>query len=46
MHVFFPREIELLCRLAGYKVEELIGSYTGEPFGDDSPQLIALARAA
>jgi SAM-dependent methyltransferase len=46
MHVYFPREVQLLCRLTGYRVERMIGSYTGEEFDDDSNLLIVLARAA
>ncbi|HWE60827.1 MAG TPA: class I SAM-dependent methyltransferase, partial [Chloroflexota bacterium] len=46
MHVFFPREVQLLCLLTGYRVEQLNGSYEGEPFGDRSRLLIVQARAA
>jgi SAM-dependent methyltransferase len=45
MHVYYPREMELLCRLTGFEVERLIGSYRGEPFDDRSALMIALARA-
>jgi SAM-dependent methyltransferase len=45
MHVYFPREIQLLCRLTGYHVECMIGSYIGKQFNDHSIMLIVLARA-
>ncbi|HEY8282898.1 MAG TPA: class I SAM-dependent methyltransferase [Chloroflexota bacterium] len=45
MHVYFPREVELLCRATGFTVERMLGSYAGEPFGDHSRVMIALARA-
>lgn len=45
MHVYFPRELLLLCRLAGFTVESLSGSYDGEPFNDSSTLLIVAARA-
>jgi SAM-dependent methyltransferase len=45
-HVFFPREVELLFRLASYRVTETYGDYHSQPFGPTSPQLIALGVAA
>ncbi|MGH2344365.1 MAG: class I SAM-dependent methyltransferase [Chloroflexota bacterium] len=45
MHVYFPREVELLCRGAGFRVERMLGSYSGEPFDNHSELLITLARA-
>jgi SAM-dependent methyltransferase len=45
MHVYFPREIALLCRLTGFAIERLFGSYAGEPFDDRSRLLIVQARA-
>jgi SAM-dependent methyltransferase len=45
-HVFFPREVELLFRLAGYRVAETFGDYYAQPFGPTSPQLIALGVTA
>ena len=45
MHIFYPRELELLCLHSGFQVERIIGSYTGKPFCDDSSLMIAMARA-
>lgn len=45
MHVYYPRELELLFRLTGFRVERVLGSYAGEPFADRSPLMIALGRA-
>lgn len=44
MHVYYPRELLLLFQATGFHVEQIIGSYAGEPFGATSPLLIALAR--
>lgn len=46
MHVYFPRELELLFRMADFRLERILGSYQGEPFGDAAPLMIALGRAA
>ncbi|HEY7415838.1 MAG TPA: class I SAM-dependent methyltransferase [Ktedonobacteraceae bacterium] len=45
MHVYYPYELKLLFQLTGFCVQGLLGSYTGEPFGDSSPLMLALARA-
>lgn len=45
MHVYFPREVVLLCRCTGFQVERMLGSYAGEPFAAHSELLITLARA-
>ena len=45
MHVFFPREVELLCRHTGFRIERMLGFYSGEPCADRSPLMIVLARA-
>jgi hypothetical protein len=44
MHVYFPRELMLLCLATGLKCERLVGSYDGAPFDDAATQLILLAR--
>ena len=46
LHIFFPRELELLFRLAGYRVEAVYGDYDGGALADDSPQLIMVGVAA
>lgn len=45
MHVYYPRELELLFRLSGFHLERMVGSYAGEPFADGSPLMIVLGRA-
>jgi len=45
MHVFFPREVELLCRHTGFRIERMLGSYGGKPYADQSLLMIVLARA-
>lgn len=44
MHVYYPRELALLFASTGFVLERLLGSYAGEPFSDESPQLIAIGR--
>lgn len=44
MHVYYPRELELLCLLTGFTCERVAGSYEGEPFGDSSGQMLMVAR--
>jgi ubiquinone/menaquinone biosynthesis C-methylase UbiE len=39
-HTYFPRELELLLRIAGLSISERWGSYAGEPFTDTSPLMI------
>lgn len=46
MHVYYPRELELLFRLTGFHPERFVGSYAGEPFADRSPLMIAIGRAS
>ena len=46
MHVYFPREIQLLCLATGLRVERVLGSYMGEPFDNHSRVMITIARAA
>ncbi|MDB5057320.1 MAG: putative methyltransferase [Chloroflexi bacterium] len=45
MHVYFPRELELLCLATGLRCERLLGSYEGAAFDDRSAQMILMARA-
>ena len=45
MHVYYPRELALLFRATGFRLERLLGSYAGDPFTDGSPLMIALGRA-
>jgi SAM-dependent methyltransferase len=46
MYVYHAQELMRLFQSAGFVVERLVGSYSGEPYGNDSHQLIALARPA
>jgi SAM-dependent methyltransferase len=46
MYVYSAQELTRLFQSTGFTVERLIGSYSGEPYGNDSHQLIALARPA
>jgi SAM-dependent methyltransferase len=45
MHVYFRRELELLCVATGFQCERLIGDYDGSRFDDDARQMILAARA-
>ncbi len=44
-HMYFPRELELLVRLAGLRVAERYGSYARAPFGRRSLQYLWLMEA-
>lgn len=37
-------EVEHLLALAGFRVEHLYGWFDGDPFGDDSPEMVWVAR--
>lgn len=39
-HVYYPREMELLFRHAGFEVETVYGDYRGRPLAPSSPQMI------
>jgi ubiquinone/menaquinone biosynthesis C-methylase UbiE len=44
MRYLFRYELELLLRHAGFQVEAIYGSYELDEFGDDSEQMVAVAR--
>ncbi len=44
MRLVYRYELELLLRLAGFRVEAVYGSTDLDEFGGDSPQMIAVAR--
>ena len=46
VHIFSPRELHLLYRLAGYRVEAIYGDYSGAPFSASSSHLIMIGTAA
>lgn len=39
-HVYYPREVELLFRLTGFRVESRLGDYYGRPLRRSSRQMI------
>lgn len=43
-HVYFPAEIELLCDVSGFVIDQQFGDYDASPFGRISPYLITVAR--
>jgi SAM-dependent methyltransferase len=45
-HVYYPREVELLYRLAGFVVEDRFGDYYRRPLRRTSRQLIVIGRKA
>lgn len=46
LHVYFPRELELLFRLAGYRIEAVYGDYAFAPFSEASHYLIVVGSVA
>ncbi len=44
MRYLFRHEVEHLLARSGFAVEALYGDYDRSPFGDDSPELIVVAR--
>ncbi len=44
-YIYFPRELALLFRATGFTLEQMLGSYSGAPYGVHSRQLIVLGRA-
>ena len=40
MHVFFPRELQLLFLSAGFSVEAIYGDYAWKPFGRGTRQIV------
>ncbi len=46
MYVYQTQELTRLFQTTGFTVDRQIGSYSGDPYDDDSHQLIALARPA
>ena len=44
MRYLFRHELEHLLARAGFAIEALYGDYDRSPYGDDSPELIAVAR--
>ncbi|HEY0753543.1 MAG TPA: class I SAM-dependent methyltransferase [Ktedonobacteraceae bacterium] len=40
MHIFFPRELQLLFLASGFAIEAIYGSYDWKPFGQGTRQII------
>lgn len=40
MHIFFPRELQLLFLASGFAVEEIYGSYDWKPLGKGTRQIV------
>ena len=40
MHVFFPRELQLLFLASGFSIEAIYGSYDWKPFGKGTRQIV------
>lgn len=40
MHVFFPRELQLLFLAAGFRIEAIYGDYDWKPFGRGTRQIV------
>lgn len=40
MHVFFPRELQLLFLASGFAIETIYGSYDWKPFGQGTRQIV------
>ncbi len=44
MHVFFPRELQLLFLATGFSIEAIYGSYDWKPFGRGTRQIVVGRR--
>src|SRR5579875_3312773 len=40
MHIFFPRELQLLFLASGFNIEAIYGSYDWKPFGQGTRQIV------
>ena len=40
MHIFFPRELQLLFLASGFRIEAIYGSYDWKPFGQGTRQIV------
>jgi SAM-dependent methyltransferase len=40
MHIFFPRELQLLFLATGFRIEAIYGSYDWKPFGKGTRQIV------
>ena len=46
MHIFFPRELQLLFLAAGFRIEAIYGSYDWKPFGRGTRQIVVGRKQA
>lgn len=46
MHVFFPRELQLLFLTSGFSIEAIYGGYDWKPFGQGTRQIIVGRKAS
>jgi SAM-dependent methyltransferase len=40
LHIFFPRELQLLFLASGFRIEAIYGSYDWKPFGQGTRQIV------
>lgn len=45
MHIFFPRELQLLFLASGFAIEAIYGSYDWKPFGQGTRQIVVGRKA-
>ncbi len=45
MHIFFPRELQLLFLASGFRIEAIYGSYDWKPFGQGTRQIVVGRKA-
>lgn len=45
MHIFFPRELQLLFLASGFNIEAIYGSYDWKPFGQGTRQIVVGRKA-
>lgn len=46
MHIFFPRELQLLFLASGFAIEAIYGSYDWKPFGQGTRQIVVGRKPA
>lgn len=46
MHIFFPRELQLLFLASGFHIEAIYGSYDWKPFGQGTRQIVVGRKPA
>jgi SAM-dependent methyltransferase len=46
MHIFFPRELQLLFLASGFHIEAIYGSYDWKPFGQGTRQIVVGRKRA